>query len=332
MFLQVIWYWLIVFLFAAYAVLDGFDFGVGFLQLFSKSVRERDIHAASIAPVWDGNEVWLLTAGGALFAAFPAVYAAILSGFYPAIMIFLAALVFRASAIEFRGQVRKAVWKRSWDFAFGLGSAIAPFLLGVIAGNLLRGMLLDQAGNYSGTFIELLNPFSLMMGLLNLVVFSMHGALYLSVKTVGETLEKAIRNSNRLSTVVIVFWFLMVFIATNIYPHLMENFRIYPIAFLFPVLVSAAFLNVVLMLRREAFQAAFISSSIAIILTAFMIGFALFPHLVGYLDIYNSSSSEKALQTMLVVAVLGMPLVLFYTAYVFRVFRGKVKAGDYSHY
>ena len=181
--LQVIWAFLFAFLIAGYAVLDGFDLGVGVLHLFAKSEQEKRININAIGPVWDGNEVWLLTAGGALFAAFPKVYATVFSGFYLAFMLVLVALVLRAVSLEFRAQAEAAKWRSVWDWCFGIGSLLPAILFGVAVGNLLRGIPLDNDGIFTGTFLGLLNKFSLLIGIFSQVMFNKHGAIYIMLKT-----------------------------------------------------------------------------------------------------------------------------------------------------
>jgi cytochrome bd ubiquinol oxidase subunit II len=183
--LNTIWFWLICMLIVGYAILDGFDFGVGVLSLFGRDNRERRIHFNAIGPVWDGNEVWMIAAGGALFAAFPIVYATVFSGFYLALMIVLVALIFRAISFEFRNKVDSPAWRRVWDWAFGLGSLLPSILFGVAIGNILHGVPIDASENYFGTFLGLLNPYSIGVGALSLVLFTMHGAIYLVAKSDG---------------------------------------------------------------------------------------------------------------------------------------------------
>ena len=183
--LQIIWFILFGLLAAGYAVLDGFDLGVGILYLFTKSEDERKIYINSIGPVWDGNEVWLLTGGGALFAAFPIVYATVFSGFYIAFMLLLLGLILRAVAIEFRGHVESNKWRSVWDFAFGFGSLLPAILFGVAVGNIMRGIPLEDE-IFIGSFFDLLNPYAILIGLLTLVMFLTHGAIYLVLKTDGE--------------------------------------------------------------------------------------------------------------------------------------------------
>ena len=174
---QIIWFILVGVLLGGYALLDGFDLGVGFWHLFTKGDRARRIALTSIGPVWDGNEVWLLTGGGALFAAFPPVYATVFSGFYLAMMLVVISLIFRAVALEFRSKVEDERWRKAWDVAFSLGSILAALLFGVAVGNVLRGVPLDGEGNFTGTFFGLLNPYSLVFGLLSVAMVATHGAL-----------------------------------------------------------------------------------------------------------------------------------------------------------
>jgi len=185
--LDLIWFVLVAVLVAGYAVLDGFDLGVGFLHLLvPRSEEERRLSLASVAPVWDGNEVWLLTAGGALFAAFPPVYATVFSGFYLAMMLVLLGLIVRAVSIAARNQGARPAWRRFFDRSFAAGSTLVALLLGVAVGNLMRGLPLDARGEYAGTFWDLLNPFSLFIGATTLAMFAMQGACWLAMKTQGD--------------------------------------------------------------------------------------------------------------------------------------------------
>ena len=169
-----------------YAILDGFDLGVGVLHLFTTGEDRRRININSIGPVWDGNEVWLLTGGGALFAAFPIVYATVFSAFYLAFMLLLLAFILRAVSFEFRGKMESAAWKSACDWAFGVGSLLPAVLFGVAFGNILRGIPIDASGVFRGSFLGLLNPYSIAVGLLTLVLFVMHGSIYMTMKTGGD--------------------------------------------------------------------------------------------------------------------------------------------------
>ena len=191
--LNTAWFLLIWVLFIGYALLDGFDLGVGLLHLFAQDDRERRICTNAIGPVWDGNEVWLLTGGGALFAAFPVVYATVFSGLYLAFMLLLLALVCRAVSLEFRSQVDSPGWRRIWDWSFGLGSLISAILFGVAMGNILRGLPIEPDGTLNVPFLALLNPYALLTGVLTLAAFVMHGAAFLALKTEGALQQRMAR-------------------------------------------------------------------------------------------------------------------------------------------
>lgn len=182
-----IWYVLIGVVIAGYAVLDGFDLGVGILSLFGRTGYDRGIFMRAIGSVWDGNQVWLITAIGAFFAAFPEVYATVFSGFYVPLTLLLAALIFRSVSFEFHHHAKTSAGRRMWDLAFGLGSLMAAFLIGLSFGNILRGIPLDTDGNYTGTVAGLFNAYSVLLGVLTVVLFTLHGAVYMTLKTDGES-------------------------------------------------------------------------------------------------------------------------------------------------
>ena len=188
--LNTTWFILVGVLFTGYAILDGFDLGAGALHLFTRGDTERRLVINSIGPVWDGNEVWLVTGGGALFAAFPAVYATVFSGFYLALMFLLFALIFRAVAIEFRSKQPMTWWRRAWDVGFSIGSIVAALLIGVAMGNLVWGIPLRPDGEYGGSFWHLVRPYPLLIGVTTVALFMMHGAIYLVMKTEGDLHEK----------------------------------------------------------------------------------------------------------------------------------------------
>ncbi|MCX7868855.1 MAG: cytochrome d ubiquinol oxidase subunit II, partial [Terrimicrobiaceae bacterium] len=180
--LNTIWFVLVGVLFTGYAVLDGFDLGVGTLHLFARKDEHRRLFLNSIGPVWDGNEVWLVTGGGGLFAAFPEVYATVFSGFYIPFMLLLVALIFRAVAIEFRSKEAWPWWRGMWDVAFAAASVLAAFLIGVAMGNVVRGVPIGPDREFAGTFLGMLNPYSLFFGVTTVSLFAMHGAIYLAMK------------------------------------------------------------------------------------------------------------------------------------------------------
>lgn len=329
--LQTIWFGLIALLFAGYAVLDGFDLGVGMWHLFTRGERERRTLLNAIAPFWDGNEVWLLTAGGALFAAFPPVYASVFSGFYLALMLLLLALIVRAVAIEFRAhETSPAAWLR-WDAAFALGSLVAVLLLGVALGNILRGIPLDAGGNYTGGFFGLLNPFALAVGVLNLAMIATHGALYLVVKTEGPLAERA-RGWAKIAWIAYLPLAAMTVFAAFRYGHLQVNYLAHPVLWAVPALGLIAIILAGVWNGAGQPGRAFAASAAGIVLLLASAAAALFPTLVpalGHpawsLTAHNASSTALTLKTMLIMAVSGMVLVLGYTVWVYRTFRGKAR-------
>jgi cytochrome d ubiquinol oxidase subunit II len=325
--------WVLLFgvLIAGYAILDGFDLGVGVLHLFTKDEEEKRMNINAIGPVWDGNEVWLLTGGGALFAAFPPVYATAFSGFYLALMLLLAALIARAVSMEFRGKVDSPKWRNVWDWAFGLGSFLPALLFGVAVGNVLRGVPIDASGEFVGTFLGLLNPYALLIGVLSLVMFTMHGALYLVMKTEGAQQMRAKTTATRLWPAFVVLYVLATVASYWVSPYLFESsFSRIPF-WVCAVIALLGMTYIPIAIRQDKAFPAFIASSASI---AGLIGVALtsmFPKLLpssvdlAYsLTAYNASSTPPTLTAMLIIALIGMPLVLVYTFVIYRVFKGKV--------
>lgn len=336
--LNIVWFLLIGALISGYAVLDGFDLGIGALHLFTRTDEERRIMLNSIGPVWDGNEVWLVTSGGALFAAFPEVYATVFSGFYTAFMLLLFALIFRAVAIEFRSKEPMQWWRRMWDIAFSAASIFIAFLMGVALGNIAFGIPLAPTKEFTGTFFTLLNPFAIMVGITTVALFMMHGAIYGVMKTEGAMHEK-IRSWVNNTIIFFVICYVATTMATLIYlPHMADHFKAYPYLFLVAILNMLAIANI----PREIFHGrdfnAFLSSSVSILLLLILFAIGIFPHMVisnpnpqNSLDIYNGASSQKTLMIMLIVAIIGLPFVLGYTASIHWIFRGKVKLNQTSY-
>jgi cytochrome bd ubiquinol oxidase subunit II len=336
--LNTTWFWLIAFLMTGYAILDGFDFGVGILSLFAKNDKERRVHLNAIGPVWDGNEVWLITGGGALFAAFPVVYATVFSGFYIALMLVLIALIFRAVSFEFRGKVDSGKWRRIWDWMFGFGSLIPAFLFGVAIGNILQGIQINAEGLYTGTFIQLLNPYSIGVGMLSILLFTMHGAIYMAAKSESRMRDRFRQWASLMWIDVVSIYVILTIWTLLASPFLFENLSGNSALYILPVILSSAFIYLPILLKAEKFKQAFICSSV--IITAMMAQTAagLYPILVPSsvdqqlsLSIYNSSSSHLTLETMLIIALIGMPIVIGYSLYIHYTFRGKVKIGKDSY-
>lgn len=342
--LQVCWYVLFFVLLVGYAILDGFDLGAGVLSLLNRSDDERRLYVNAVAPVWDGNEVWLLTAGGALFAAFPPVYATVFSGFYLALMLVLLGLMLRAVSMEFRGKILSARWRRVWDLAFGVGSLLPALLFGVAVGNLLRGLPLqsvtDAAGTrveFAGSFFGLLNPFALLVGLTGLAMIVTQGALWLALKTEGPLRERLQRQAG----CAWLSWLLLGSGATvTAYldtPTLLATAQVRPLFWALLVLLALALSLVPPLVRRRP-GLAFLASSFAIAAQIGVAATTLFPNLVPgrndpalSLTLWNASSTPTTLTTMLFIAALGVPAVLVYTVVIYRVFRGKVVIDEHSY-
>jgi cytochrome d ubiquinol oxidase subunit II len=336
--LNSIWFWLIAVLIIGYAILDGFDFGVGVLSLFGRDEKERRIHFNAIGPVWDGNEVWLITGGGALFAAFPIVYATVFSGFYLALMLLLTALIFRAVSFEFRNKVESPVWRRAWDWAFGLGSLLPAVLFGVAVGNILRGVPIDASGNFLGTFLGLLNPYSIGVGLLSLVLFTMHGSIYLAIKSDGELRDRCQKWASHLWMDYVILYVIITVWTWLASPFLFEKSTNSPFFYIFMIVLLSAIVYLPVLLNAGKFNRAFFASSLAITMMLGQMALSLYPRLVPSsidlyysLTIYNASSSPLTLQTMLVIALIGIPIVIAYSIFIHYVFRGKVEITEESY-
>ena len=313
---------------------------MGVLHLLARSDHERRISINSIAPVWDGNEVWLLAGGGALFAAFPPVYATVFSGFYLALILLLVALMARAVSMEFRSKVASLAWARFWDWGFGIGSLLPPVLLGGALGNILRGLPLNADGDFAGTFPGLLNPYAILIGLLTLAVMVLHGAIYLTIKSQGQQEARTARLIPALWWAVLLLYAGATLATVVVSPFLFENLFTMPAAW---VMIAVLLLGL-LGTRKFAcgctrqYGWALFSSAVTILAMIALVGLSLFPRLVpalGDLDrsltIHNSSSTLRTLATMLIIALIGVPLVLVYTACIYRAFRGKVVLGEESY-
>lgn len=336
--LNIVWYVLVGVLFTGYAMLDGFDLGVGAVHLFVRKDEHRRLFLNSIGPVWDGNEVWLVTGGGALFAAFPQAYATVFSGFYLAFMLLLCSLIFRAVAIEFRSKETWPGWRAFWDTAFSAGSLVSSLLIGVAMGNIVRGIPLDSEHEFAGTFLGLLNPYALLMGVTTVLLFAMHGTIYLAMKTEGE-LQDIVRGwIPRL-----IGFFLASYFLFNLYtlievPWVLDTVRQRPFVFLVVALNVLIVLNIPREVHKGREFHAFLSSCVAMGLMMATFGLTYFPNMVlsnptpaNSLTIYNAASSQKTLGIMLIIAILGVPLVLAYTASIYWVFRGKTTLAKHSY-
>ena len=355
---NVVWYILVGVLLIGYAILDGFDLGVGILHLRSKGDHDRRILMNAIGPVWDGNEVWLITAGGALFAAFPNVYATAFSGFYLPFMVLLIALIFRAVSIEFRSKEPGKRWRSFWDGGFSIGSIVAAFLFGVAIGNIVMGFPIGEDMEYQGTFFDLLNPYSIASGFFALSMFALHGGIYLNMKTEGE-LQKQVQGWIKLNYWIFVVFF-VIFSGMTLYlkPEMIANFSFGKIdlpgnkhelvenhetmisvfAWTVVVLNILAIANIPRMLSKGREGWAFISSASMIGAVVMLFALGIFPNLMVSnldpkfnLDIYNGASSAYTLKTMAILASFGLPFVVSYTTIIYWTYRGKVKLDETSY-
>lgn len=326
--LQIIWFVLIGILFAGYAVLDGFDLGIGSLLPFLAGSDEKKtaVLFRTIGPVWDGNEVWLITAGGALFAAFPHAYATVFSGFYLALMLVLAGLILRAVSNEFftLEPANKGVWAKT----FFIGSFIPSLLFGVALGNVIIGIPLDSAMEFTGSFFTLLRPFPLAIGLLGLSAILMQGITFTLLKTDGEINETAGNLSGKIYYGYAALFIISLILSYIFIPDRMSNAAAWGASVIFAVAMAA--LKYFMSVKNE--MKAFLSSSTAFISLWGIAGAIQFPVLVNSIEggllnitIYNASSSKLTLSVMLGIALVGMPVVIAYSVYVYRVFKGKIK-------
>ena len=336
--LNIVWFILVGVLFTGYAMLDGFDLGVGALHLFTKTDQERRIMINSIGPVWDGNEVWLVTGGGALFAAFPMVYATVFSGFYLAFMLLLAALIFRAVAIEFRSKQPMAWWRKMWDIGFSVGSILSSLLIGVAIGNIAYGVHLDADYEFTGNLLTLLRPYPLIIGITTVALFAMHGSIYVVMKTEGELHDK-IRGWVNRCIIIFIGCYATATIATLLYvPHMTNTIKQHPWMFAIAILNMLAIANIPREIHHGRDFNAFFSSCASMIALMTLFGIGMFPNMVfsnpnpeHSLNIVNAASSQKTLGIMLNIAIIGVPIVLTYTICIYRIFRGKVKLDTMSY-
>lgn len=336
--LNTIWFIIVGVLLTGYAMLDGFDLGVGALHLFTHKDIHRRMMLNAIGPVWDGNEVWLVTGGGALFAAFPEVYSTVFSGFYIPFMALLFALIFRAVAIEFRSKVQHFWWRQMWDIAFSFGSVYAAFLIGLTIGNVVYGINLDSRFEYHGTLFHQLHVYSTFVGITTVSLFMMHGAIYMVMKTDGEMREIA-QKWVRKTVIFFLFCYVVFNVLTLFFvPHVAEIVKSRPYTLGILVLNVLAVLNIVRQERRKHYFYAFLSSCAVILLLMVLFACSMYPNMVfsypnleNSLTIYNAASTDKTLGIMLIVAGIGVPIVLAYTFSIYWIFRGKVHITDESY-
>lgn len=334
-----IW-WFLVFgaVISGYAILDGFDLGAGALHLLLKKEESRRIALNAIGPVWDGNEVWLVIGGGALFAGFPIAYAAIFSAFYIPFIVFVINIIFRAIAIEFRSKESMRWWRLTWDIVYSVSCITIALSLGLVLGNVALGIPLNSDQEYEGSWLAFLNPFAIMVAVTTLALFMMHGAIYLAMKTENRLFTKlSILAKN------FTLFFVISFVITTVYtllyiPHLSDTIRSNPAYFIFPLIMILAIANIPRQLTRGRYRNAFVSSAVTIAALLIMVAIEVFPYMVysptapqNSITIDNAASSKKTMELLLIIALIGTPLVAVYTGFVFWTFKGKVKLDDTSY-
>jgi cytochrome d ubiquinol oxidase subunit II len=335
--LNTIWFILIAILYIGFFILEGFDFGVGILLPFlgrgatpEETDLKRRVIINTIGPFWDGNEVWLLTAGGATFAAFPLWYATMFSGFYLPFLLLLIALIFRGVAFEFRSKDNNPAWRKLWDWSIFTGSLVSALLLGVAFANLARGVPINADMNYVGGFFYLLNPYALLGGITTVLVFTLHGAIYLSLKTTQGLRESAEKTAWRLWIPTVISLLLLLvatYMATDILNRLGINPGVIPFTGIAAAILAGYFV------RRKQMGLAFVSTMVVIAATLVTFFLLMFPDvMISTLDpaysltIYNSASSPYTLRIMTYVALVFVPLVLLYQGWSYWIFRKRVRS------
>ena len=360
--LKLIWWVFMGVLLVGFAILDGFDLGVGaLLRFIGRSDEERRVMLNAIGPTWEGNQVWFITAGGATFAAWPLVYATAFSGFYAALMLTLFALFFRPVGIEYRGKVKDPRWRNAWDWGLTIGGAVPALIFGVAFANLLLGVPFhfdsDQRVFYTGSFLGLLNPFALLAGIVSLSMLMMHGAIYLQLRTDGAVQERARRAALWCGIVFLAaFAAAGVWIATSITAFRiltmpppdsafmplakavervpggwLANYTQYPWMLSAPVLAFGGMLLALVSSRARRAGIAFVLSCLGVAGVVLTAGFALFPFIMpsssdpkSSLTLYDAVSTHRTLQIMFWVVVLFLPIVIAYTGWAYRMMRGTV--------
>ena len=374
--LKFIWWLLLGVLLIGFTIMDGQDMGVGCLLPFvGKNDQERRVLINSVAPHWDGNQVWFITAGGAVFAAWPYVYATAFSGFYWAMMAVLWALFFRPVGFDYRSKINNATWRNSWDWGLFIGSFVPPVIFGVAFGNLLLGVPFhfteDLRSFYTGSFWGLLNPFSLLCGVVSVSMIIFHGAIYLALRS-EKMIKQRAKKASTLALIVLLITFTLAgiwikmgingysMVAGSYLPNAspdplnkqvtvavgawLNNYIQYPILFIIPILAYLGFILAWLLAKADKLFTAFWCSALGLAGVIGTAGVAMFPFLMpsksnlrSSLTVWDASSSETTLTIMLVVAIIFVPIVLLYTSWCYKVMRGKIttdmiKKNDHSLY
>jgi cytochrome d ubiquinol oxidase subunit II len=333
-------WWFLVFgaVISGYAILDGFDLGAGALHLFLRKEQSRRICLNAIGPVWDGNEVWLVIGGGALFAGFPVAYAAIFSAFYVPFMVFMVGLIFRAISIEFRSKEPMQWWRTTWDISYCVSNIVVALSLGLMLGNVVLGMPLNKDHEFSGNWLFFFNPFAILIAVTTLALFMLHGAIYLGMKTENRLYTKLNILAKNFTIFFVLSFAISTFYTLLYIPHLSDALRSNPLLFSLPLVMILAIANIPRSLKKRNFRLAFLSSSVTIAALLVLVAVEVFPYLVfspqapaNSITVYNGASSVKTIKILLIIALIGTPLVGIYTSFVFWTFKGKVKLDEMSY-
>jgi cytochrome d ubiquinol oxidase subunit II len=335
MVLESIWFFLWGLLWAVYFMTDGFDLGIGSLLPFlGKTEEDKRAMVNTMGPLWDGNQVWLLSAGGVTFAAFPRVYAVMFSSLYSALMLILFALILRGVAFEFRAKVESPGWRKLWDACIFIGSFVPALLFGVAFANIFQGIPFDQKGVYQGTLFTLLNPYGLIGGVLFVLLFVVHGALWLAARTQGELQARAAATAAGIwvaEVLVAVVFLAASFFSTRLYANYLAN----PLLFAVILITVAALFGIRVFLAQKAFFKAWFASALTIVGATFYGVIGLFPNMfpsslnpAWNLTAHNASSSQLTLTIMLVVVIVFVPIVLIYQAWAYNLFKGGITDED----
>jgi cytochrome d ubiquinol oxidase subunit II len=307
------------------------------MPFLAKNEADKQIMYSAQYPYWDGNEVWLIAAGGVTFAAFPTTYAVLFSSFYSALMLILFALIFRAVSFEFRGKIDNPAWRRCWDIAMIGGSFLPALLLGVAFANIFRGIPIDEQGVFHGNILTLLNPYGLAGGILFLFLFCLHGSLWLIIKTEGELQKRAVAFASKLWVVFLIVAVLFL-LGTGWATSLYQNYLKHPILFLILIFTVACLLLIRVFIKKQAWWKAWSASSGAIVGVTLFGVVGLYPNLLpssmnpSYsLTIFNSASSPLTLKIMLGVTLVFVPIIIIYQAWVYNFFKDKVKESDVAY-
>jgi cytochrome d ubiquinol oxidase subunit II len=338
MLLQANWFFLWGLLWAIFFVTDGFDFGIGTLYPFlGKSDEDKRIMINSIGPLWDGNEVWLIAAGGVTFAAFPLMYATMFSSLYSALMLILFALILRGVAFEFRNKVDGVGWRKLWDSCIFVGGLVPGLLFGVAFANIYQGIPIDADHIYRGNLLTLLNPYGLLGGFVYLFFFMEHGAIWLAIKTEGDLHQRAAATAANLWPVVLILSVAFLVFSkfrTNLY----NNYLTHPILFAVILITVLALIGIRFYLSKKAYFKAWFASALTILGATFFGLIGLFPNMLPSsinadynITAFNASSSPLTLKIMLLVVILFLPVVIGYQLWAYNLFKGKVTAEDLAY-